>query len=107
MDFQNRHVIVTGGTGALGTAVVGALIEAAATCHVPYRSQAEAGRFPHRASANVKLIEAGDLTDENAIGRIFGAVPRLWASIHLAGVSLSARSRKQAPMLCASRSTPT
>ena len=85
MDFQNRHVVVTGGTGALGTAVVGALIEAGATCHVAYRSQAEAGRFPHRASANVKLIEAGDLTDENAIGRIFGAAPRLWASIHLAG----------------------
>jgi NAD(P)-dependent dehydrogenase (short-subunit alcohol dehydrogenase family) len=85
MDFQDRHVVVTGGTGALGTAVVSALIAAGATCHVPYRSRAEADRFAHRASGNVKLIESGDLADENAIAAIFGAVPRLWASIHLAG----------------------
>jgi NAD(P)-dependent dehydrogenase (short-subunit alcohol dehydrogenase family) len=85
MDFQDRHVVVTGGTGALGTAVVGALLDAGATCHVPYRSPAEADRFTHRASSHVKLIEAGDLADENAIATIFDAVPRLWASIHLAG----------------------
>ena len=41
-------MVVTGGTGALGTAVVGALLEAGATCHVPYRSEDEAKRFPHR-----------------------------------------------------------
>ena len=29
MDYRNRQVVVTGGTGALGTAVVGALIKAA------------------------------------------------------------------------------
>ena len=33
MDFPDRHVVVTGGTGALGIAVVGALIEAGA--HLP------------------------------------------------------------------------
>ena len=27
MDFAGRHVVITGGTGALGTAVVGKLIE--------------------------------------------------------------------------------
>ena len=42
MDFRDRHVVVTGGTGALGTAVVGALLEAGAICHVPYRSEDEA-----------------------------------------------------------------
>ena len=40
--FQDRHVVVTGGTGALGTAVVAALLEAGATCHVPYIAEAEA-----------------------------------------------------------------
>jgi len=36
MDYyRDRHVVVTGGTGALGTAVVGALLEAGAVCHVP------------------------------------------------------------------------
>ena len=46
MDFRGRQVVVTGGTGALGTAVVGALIEAGATCHVPYVIDQEAARFP-------------------------------------------------------------
>jgi NAD(P)-dependent dehydrogenase (short-subunit alcohol dehydrogenase family) len=36
MDYRDRHVIVTGGTGALGAAVVGVLVEAGAVCHVPY-----------------------------------------------------------------------
>ena len=48
MHFTDRQVVVTGGTGALGIAVVGALLAAGATCHVPYRSDAEADRFPHR-----------------------------------------------------------
>jgi len=48
MDFRGRHVVVTGGTGALGIAVTGALLEAGAVCHVPYRSEDEAQRFPHR-----------------------------------------------------------
>jgi NADP-dependent 3-hydroxy acid dehydrogenase YdfG len=36
MDYRDRHVVVTGGTGALGTATVAALIKAGAACHVPY-----------------------------------------------------------------------
>ena len=50
MDYRDRHVVVTGGTGALGTAMVGALIAAGAVCHVPYHDQAEADRFALRAS---------------------------------------------------------
>ena len=36
MEYRDRHVVVTGGTGALGTATVAALIKAGAACHVPY-----------------------------------------------------------------------
>jgi NAD(P)-dependent dehydrogenase (short-subunit alcohol dehydrogenase family) len=39
MDFRDRHVVVTGGTGALGRAVVDALLAAGAHCHVPYRQE--------------------------------------------------------------------
>jgi NAD(P)-dependent dehydrogenase (short-subunit alcohol dehydrogenase family) len=39
MDFTGRHVVVTGGTGALGTALVGTLIQAGAHCHVPFIEQ--------------------------------------------------------------------
>ena len=42
MDYSDRQVIVTGGTGALGSAVVGALVEAGATCYVPWRHETEA-----------------------------------------------------------------
>jgi NAD(P)-dependent dehydrogenase (short-subunit alcohol dehydrogenase family) len=85
LSFQDRHVVVTGGTGALGTAVVAALLEAGATCHVPYIAEAEASRFPHGDHARVVLVGGGDLADEAAVDRLFGSVPKLWASIHLAG----------------------
>ena len=85
MDYRDRHVVVTGGTGALGGAVVAALVEAGAVCHVPYLHAAEAERFPLRDHANVELLAGIDLTDETAVARLYGSVPALWASIHLAG----------------------
>lgn len=85
MNYRDRHVVVTGGTGALGTAVVGALIEAGATCHVPYRSEDEAQRFPHRDSKQMSLVALGDLSDEAAVNNFYGGLSRLWASIHIAG----------------------
>src|SRR6516162_5881146 len=85
MDYRDRHVVVTGGTGALGTAMVGALIEAGAVCHVPYIEQAEADRFAFRNHAKVKLIADIELTQEAAVAKLYGTVPKLWASIHIAG----------------------
>ena len=85
MDYRDRHIIVTGGTGALGTATVGALIEAGAVCHVPYIDRAEADRFALRNHPNVELIAGIDLAQESAIAKLYESVPRLWASIHLAG----------------------
>ena len=46
MDYRDRHVVVTGGTGALGIAVVRMLVEAGAVCHVPYVHDGKAQRFP-------------------------------------------------------------
>lgn len=85
MDYRNRHIVVSGGTGALGTAVVSALLERGAVCHVPYLIDAEAQRFAHRGDERVKLAGPLDLTDEPAIARFYGEVPELWASIHIAG----------------------
>jgi short chain dehydrogenase. len=46
VDFRGRDVVVTGGTGALGAAVVATLLEAGAVCHVPYIAAREAELFP-------------------------------------------------------------
>ena len=48
MIFANQTVIVTGGTGALGRAVVGVLLAAGARCRVPYIIDAEADSFPYK-----------------------------------------------------------
>ena len=85
MDYRDRHVVVTGGTGALGTAVVSALVEAGAICHVPYIDRAEADRFALRNHARVELVADIELTDETAVTALYARVPRPWASIHLAG----------------------
>src|SRR6267143_341680 len=85
MDYRDRHVVVTGGTGALGTAVVGALLEAGAVCHVPYRSEGQAKRFPHADNKKVALMGLGDLADEAAVTDFYGGLDQLWASIHIAG----------------------
>jgi len=84
MDFSNKHVVVTGGTGALGTAVIGALLAAGATCTVSYVHEAEAGRFPHRGNPNVTLIAVAGLADEAMVAKVYDG-PKPWASIHIAG----------------------
>jgi NAD(P)-dependent dehydrogenase (short-subunit alcohol dehydrogenase family) len=85
VDYRDRHVVVTGGTGALGSAVVGALVQAGAVCHVPYLVAAEAQQFSLRGHAKVRLLADIDLTDETAVARLYDGVPSLWASIHLVG----------------------
>jgi NAD(P)-dependent dehydrogenase (short-subunit alcohol dehydrogenase family) len=85
MEFQDRHVVVTGGTGALGAAVVGLLLEAGATCHVPVRDLKDSRRFAHRGHDRVVLSPVPDLADEVAVAAFYGALPGLWASIHVAG----------------------
>jgi len=88
VDFAGRDVVVTGGTGALGTAVIGTLLKAGARCTVPYVIEAEAQHFLHRGDARVKLIAVADLADEAMVAKVYGGLTPsgvLWASIHIAG----------------------
>jgi len=80
MDYRERHVVVTGGTGALGQAVVSALIEGGAFCHVPFIHAPEAQRFALREHARVRLLAGAELSDEAAVERLYAGVPSLWAS---------------------------
>jgi NAD(P)-dependent dehydrogenase (short-subunit alcohol dehydrogenase family) len=85
MDFRDRHVVVSGGAGALGTAVVEKLIEAGAVCHVPCLDHGEATRCKFRDNKQVKVVVTGSLADEAAVARLYADIAPLWASIHIAG----------------------
>lgn len=83
MDFQGRNIVVTGGTGALGRAVIGALLAEGAQCRVPWLREAELASFPFRD--RVSLVGPCDLADEADVARLYQDAAPLWASIHIAG----------------------
>jgi NAD(P)-dependent dehydrogenase (short-subunit alcohol dehydrogenase family) len=85
VSFAGAHVVVTGGTGALGRAVIGALRGAGAVCHVPNLIEAELADFPYAAEPDVRVSRGVDLAEETSVKRFYAALPPLWASIHLAG----------------------
>jgi NAD(P)-dependent dehydrogenase (short-subunit alcohol dehydrogenase family) len=64
--MQGHHVVVTGGNGALGGAVVAHLEARGAIVHVPD-------------------ISTVDLSNEAAAASYYAGLPPLWASIQLAG----------------------
>jgi NAD(P)-dependent dehydrogenase (short-subunit alcohol dehydrogenase family) len=64
MDFRDRHVVVTGGTGALGRAVIDALLAAGANCHVLFRQEREKEGLPTGA---LSLIPVPSLAAEAAV----------------------------------------
>jgi NAD(P)-dependent dehydrogenase (short-subunit alcohol dehydrogenase family) len=83
--FSGAHVVVTGGTGALGTAVVAALRQAGAICHVTNLVAGELDHFAHKNDPDVHVTSGVDLADEAAVARFYASLPPLWASIHIAG----------------------
>jgi len=64
--MQGRHVVVTGGRGALGTGVVELLTSKGAIVHVADRPDAQ-------------------LDTETGAVAFYAALPPIWASIHLVG----------------------
>ena len=85
VDLAGGHVVVTGGTGALGRAVVAALRAANAVCHLPNLVAAELDDFPYAGDPGVHIVRGVDVADEAAVTGFYRDLPPLWASIHLAG----------------------
>jgi NAD(P)-dependent dehydrogenase (short-subunit alcohol dehydrogenase family) len=85
LDFSGRQAVVTGGTGALGRAVVGRLLAAGATVHVSVYSAEELEGFPYRDHDAVQLHKGLNLSVEADVVRLFAATSALYASIHVAG----------------------
>lgn len=84
-DFEKRHVVVTGGAGALGTGVVTQLIERGAHVHVPVFAPTELDRFPYRTHESASVRAGLDFTVEATVEKYYAELPSLWASIHVAG----------------------
>jgi len=85
MDFRDRHIVVSGGAGALGSAVVEVLAGAGAICHVPCLHEAEKRGCRLQESKNIRLTIAGNLAEEAAVTRLYQGIAPLWGSIHIAG----------------------
>jgi NAD(P)-dependent dehydrogenase (short-subunit alcohol dehydrogenase family) len=79
--LESRNIVVTGGRGGLGAAVVEALVAAGARCHLPVRDRAAAAD----PRESVRVTGGIDLTDEVAVNGYYAALPSLWASVHVAG----------------------
>jgi NAD(P)-dependent dehydrogenase (short-subunit alcohol dehydrogenase family) len=83
--FEGRVVVVTGGTGALGSAVTAALIESGATVYIPVFEPQRRPSFELGDRERVNLRYQIDLADERAATDYFAEIPRPWATLNLAG----------------------
>lgn len=78
--LEGRHVVITGGDGALGRSVVARFGAAGARCHLPVL-----GAAPATPEPGAVVTGSVNLTDEGAVAAYFGGLPPIWASVHLAG----------------------
>lgn len=89
VEFAGRHVVVSGGTGALGSAVVGRLLAAGARVSIPVFNERELATFALKDHPSVRTLAGFDLSDEAQVERFYGEavapVGSLWASVHVAG----------------------
>ena len=75
------HIVVTGGDGALGQAVVAAFVAAGAICHLPVLGAPAPGVVP-----GVNQTGGVNLTEEALVEAYYAGLPSpLAASVHLAG----------------------
>ena len=77
-SLRGRRVVITGGTGGLGGAVVAAFADAGAICEVTAR------RAEGSTSDRVRY-HAVDAVEEAAVTAFYEGVGEIWASVHLVG----------------------
>ncbi len=91
--FEGHRIVVTGGAGALGKAVVHKLIREGAICDVPCVSEKDRDTFSALDAQLVRAVAEVDLTEEQTVIAYYSDVAasgQLWGSIHLVGGFLAA-----------------
>ena len=83
--MNGLNIVVTGGAGGLGRAVVTRLLEAGARAHVPMERDSDLDGYTHIGHEALSAVAGVDLTDSAAVDAFYEGVPDLWASVHLAG----------------------
>lgn len=83
MEFENRVALVTGGTGALGSAVTLDLLSNGARVAVPYRSQEEFENLKRSAQKRAEALrgDKADLTRGEEIAKAVAGVVELWGKL--------------------------
>ncbi|MDZ7692455.1 MAG: SDR family NAD(P)-dependent oxidoreductase [Balneolaceae bacterium] len=88
-NLDDRHIVVTGGAGSLGTAVMELLLKAGAQCSVPCFNDEELESFSLRENSSVFTKTPVDLGNEEQCQDFYESAVEeqgnLWASIHIAG----------------------
>ncbi|MBV9387598.1 MAG: 3-oxoacyl-ACP reductase FabG [Chroococcidiopsidaceae cyanobacterium CP_BM_ER_R8_30] len=87
--MQNRHVLITGGTGGLGMGVTPTVLaQGVAAVTIPFRQPKEMERLqsilPAGDLAKTRFVET-DLLDESAVEQLVNGMERVDVLIHLVG----------------------
>lgn len=83
--LEGRTIVVTGGTGALGSGVCRALLDAGASLHIPALEAAMPDHFEFAAHPRVSVTLGVDLSVEAQVVAFYERIPKLWAAVNLAG----------------------
>jgi len=77
-----RKVLISGGTGALGSAVVERMLADGVDCHVTWKFAEELEAFAHGDAVTLHEVDCGD---EAAVGALYESLGAIDASIHIVG----------------------
>jgi NAD(P)-dependent dehydrogenase (short-subunit alcohol dehydrogenase family) len=78
------QIVITGGTGGLGAAVVEAFLAKGFEVHLPIVESALPAHLEWRANPNVHFARVS-LEDDAQVTAFYGALTDVWASVHLVG----------------------
>ncbi|HEX4455042.1 MAG TPA: SDR family NAD(P)-dependent oxidoreductase [Kofleriaceae bacterium] len=78
------QIVITGGTGGLGAAVVAAFLAKGFEVHLPIVEAVLPAHLEWRAHEHVHARRVS-LDDEAQVTAFYAALPELWASVHLVG----------------------